>query len=119
MLNNFKIEDVIPWEIVFAASSNTYYEMYKIIVTEHDTHEGDWPEDRVVFTAIIGYHNSCYDFDKSEWEATQYTPSELKKVVEKCWAAPYNPREDSYYLDEAMGRISTVLLPYLTSLIKS
>ena len=58
--------------VVFAATSEPGYEMSRVLLLEPNYE---------VFIVLYGSHCSCYDFDETEWDATEYTRNELKKLV--------------------------------------
>jgi hypothetical protein len=72
--NNFDLNTIQPHEIIFALTSPTDYEMERLIFAEQDSDE---------YLIVNGYHFSCFDFDSTEWEATELTESELEKLISR------------------------------------
>jgi len=76
-IKNFEINEIPIWKIVAVATSDPDYEMDRTIFVEHYPDYGD-------YCIIKGFHCSCYSFDDTDWEATQYTRQQLIKLA-KSW----------------------------------
>lgn len=75
--------DIKPHNIVVAVTSEPDYEMHRQILIEINFDK---------FIVIDGGHCSCYGFDETEWEAIEYTESELSKLAN----ADYN-QDDEFW----------------------
>lgn len=86
-LDNFNI---LPHHILIAKTSQPDYEMSRRILLEISY-------DRYV--VVEGYHCSCYGFDDSTWEATEYTRNEIIKLAN----AEYN--KDDWFWNEVLLQV--------------
>jgi len=75
VVKDFKISDIEVFNIVIATTSESDYEMDRVLLVE------DYPK-YSDFLVICGGHCSCYDFDEIEWDATIYTSEEVRKLAE-------------------------------------
>ena len=66
------VESIPARQILFAATSDQDYDMSRTIILDTDKS----------YTGIKGSHCSCYGFDETEWDATEYTGEELGKALE-------------------------------------
>lgn len=73
-VKDFRLTDVPHHKIVLAATSEPDYEMNRTFLVEEMPSYG-------FFLVVQGSHCSCYGFDDTTWDATQYTGDELKKVA--------------------------------------
>lgn len=83
-VENFRLTDVPIHKIALAATSDVDYEMNRVLLLEDTPKIGD-------FLIVQGYHCSCYDFNETKWDATQYTADEIRKLaaswIEHGWGA--------------------------------
>lgn len=77
---DYKILDIKLHTIVFAYTSPIDDEMCKQILLK--SNKGD-------YILVEGSHCSCYDFDDTEWDATEYTEEELKVLANAEYNAHY------------------------------
>lgn len=73
-ITGFKIEQVPVYKMVLMATSEPDYEMDRTILVEDYPQHGE-------YTIVHGGHCSCYGFDDTQWDAAQYTVSELKQLA--------------------------------------
>lgn len=75
IVENFNINSIPVWKILFVVTSEPDYSMDRIYLVE------DY-DDNSNYLVIIGGHCSCYDFNETQWFATIYNREELLKVAE-------------------------------------
>lgn len=62
--------DIKMHNVLFATTSSRDYEMERLLLLE-DMPDTEYNE----FVLVEGYHCSCYDFDETNWECTNYWSS--------------------------------------------
>lgn len=78
--NKFDISKIPFYSIIFTVSSDDCCcDWERLYYVEDINSNGDI--DYVSYLIIDGSHCSCYDFDSTEWTATEYTFDELKTLV--------------------------------------
>jgi hypothetical protein len=81
LYKNFDPNKLEAYNILFATTSEQDYEMTRLLLLEH------MPNVQYSnYVLVEGSHCSCYGFDETEWEATEYTTDELIKILKvNCW----------------------------------
>lgn len=68
-------ESIMAHNILYACTSEKDYDMRRLIILENVSQYGH-------YTILEGGHCSCYDFDETEWEATEFdSKKELLKFL--------------------------------------
>lgn len=62
-------ESIMAHNILYACTSEEDFRMGRLIILEDTPQYG-------YYTVLEGEHCSCYDFDETEWEATEFDSKE-------------------------------------------
>lgn len=62
-------ESIMAHNILYACTSEKDYDMRRLVILENVPQYG-------YYTVLEGGHCSCYDFDETEWEATEFDSKE-------------------------------------------
>lgn len=81
LYKDFDPNKIEAYNILFATTSEQDYEMSRLLLLEYmpNTDYGN-------YVLVEGGHCSCYGFEETAWEATEYTHDELFKILKRnCW----------------------------------